>query len=125
MAKALLDAGCKVLMPWAAPIGSGRGLDNPAGLRTMRETFPDVPLIVDAGLGAPSHVAQVMEMGYEAVLVNTAIARAQEPVTMARAFAEGARAGRSAFEAGVITPQSKAEASTPVVGRPFWHQSSV
>ena len=82
----LLAAGCKVLMPWAAPIGTGRGLNDPYSLRLMRERFPEVPLIVDAGLGAPSHAAAAMELGYDGILINTAVARAgdcrvdQDPV---------------------------------------------
>ena len=86
-AERLLAAGCEILMPWGAPIGTGRGLANPYALRTMRNYFPGVPLVVDAGIGAPSHAAQAMEMGYDAVLLNTAVAKAGDPVRMARAFA--------------------------------------
>ena len=75
VAERLLDAGCRVLMPWGAPIGSGRGLNNVFGLRSMRAHFPDVPLVVDAGIGAPSHAAAAMELGYDAVLLNTAVAK--------------------------------------------------
>ena len=82
-------------MPWAAPIGSGRGINNLFGLRALRAHFPQTPLIVDAGLGAPSHAAAVMEMGYDAVLLNTAISRAGDPAVMARAFALGVTAGRA------------------------------
>jgi thiazole synthase len=119
VAERLLEAGCRVLMPWAAPIGSGRGVNNLFGLRALRAHFPDAPLIVDAGLGAPSHAAQVMELGYDAVLLNTAIARAGDPVKMAGAFALAVDAGRAAFLAGPMTPRDMAEPSTPTLGRPF------
>jgi thiazole synthase len=119
VAEKLLDAGCLLLMPWAAPIGSGRGLNNPFALRALRAHFPGVPLVVDAGLGAPSHAAAVMEMGYDAVLLNTAVSRAGDPVLMARAFGQAVEAGRLAFNARPMTPRDMAEPSTPVIGRPF------
>lgn len=115
----LLDAGCEVLMPWGAPIGSGQGLINPFALRTLRARLPGVPLIVDAGIGAPSHAAQAMELGFDAVLLNSAVAQAVDPVRMARAFGQAIEAGRLAFEAGVMAPQDMATASTPVSGHPF------
>jgi thiazole synthase len=113
-------AGCSVLMPWAAPIGSARGPVNRDGLRTLRAYFPDTPLIVDAGIGTPSHAAEIMQMGYDAVLLNTAIAKAGDPVKMAGAFARAVEAGRLAFEAGLIEPRDMAEPSTPVAGTPFF-----
>ncbi|WP_036284089.1 thiazole synthase [Methylocystis sp. ATCC 49242] len=119
VAEKLLDAGCELLMPWAAPIGSGRGLNNPFALRALRAHFPDVPLIVDAGLGAPSHAAAVLETGYDAALLNTAVSRAGDPVGMARAFGLAVEAGRAAFLAKPMTPRDMAEPSTPVIGRPF------
>ncbi len=119
VAEKLLDAGCRVLMPWAAPIGSGRGINNIFGLRSLRAHFPQTPLIVDAGLGAPSHAAAVMELGYDAVLLNTAVSRAGDPVAMARAFALGVEAGRAAFLAKPMTPRDFARPSTPVIGRAF------
>lgn len=119
-AEKLLAAGCRVLMPWGAPIGSGRGLNNLWGLRAMRAHFPDVALIVDAGVGAPSHAAQAMELGYDAVLLNTAVAKAGDPVEMARAFALGIEAGRRAFRAGLMAPRDMAAPSTPTLGAPFW-----
>jgi thiazole synthase len=115
----LLDAGCEVLMPWGAPIGSGQGLLNPFALRTLRERLPGVPLIVDAGIGAPSHAAQAMELGYDGVLLNSAVAQAGDPVRMAAAFAQAIAAGRLGFEAGVMARQDMAVASTPVGGRPL------
>ncbi|WP_114285306.1 thiazole synthase [Candidatus Halocynthiibacter alkanivorans] len=116
VADRLLRAGCKVLMPWGAPIGSGQGLRNIGGLRSMRAHFPDVPLIVDAGLGRPSHAAEAMEMGYDAVLLNTAVAKAGDPVLMARAFAKAVEAGREAFVADPMLPRDMAAPSTPVIG---------
>ena len=119
-AERLLSAGCEVLMPWGAPIGTGRGLANPYALRTMRNYFPGVPMVVDAGMGAPSHAAQAMEMGYDAVLLNTAVAKAGDPAGMARAFALGVNAGRIAFEAGLMEARDMAAPSTPVAGTPFF-----
>ena len=119
VAEKLLRAGCEVLMPWGAPIGSGRGLNNPYGLRSMRAHFPNIPLIVDAGLGAPSHAAQAMEMGYDGILLNTAVAKAGHPPKMARAFAQAIEAGRSAFLADMIDSRDMASPSTPVIGRAF------
>ncbi len=119
-AERLVAAGCAALMPWAAPIGSARGLVNKEGLKSLRAYFPDLPLIVDAGLGAPSHAAEVMEMGYDGVLLNTAIAKAGDPAKMADAFAKAIEAGRLAFEAGLLEPRDMAAPSTPVAGTPFF-----
>jgi thiazole synthase len=119
-AERLLTAGCQVLMPWGAPIGSGRGLANPYALRSMRQYFPAVPLIIDAGIGAPSHAATAMEMGFDAVLLNTAVAAAADPVRMARAFAAAVEAGRTAYEAGLMEVRDMAAPSTPVAGTPFF-----
>jgi thiazole synthase len=116
----LVSAGCRVLMPWGSPIGSARGLANPHALRTMRSYFPDLPLVIDAGIGAPSHAAAAMEMGYDAVLLNTAVAKAHDPVRMAKSFADAIDAGRAAFEAGLIAPSDRAHPSTPVAGTPFF-----
>lgn len=118
----LVDAGCQAIMPWAAPIGTGKGPVNPYALRTLRERL-SVPMIVDAGLGLPSHACQVMEWGFDGVLLNTAVALAQDPVTMAGAFAHATQAGRDAYLAGTMTEQHAAQASTPVLGTPFWHQT--
>jgi len=120
VAERLLEAGCEVLMPWGAPIGTGRGLANPYALRTMRNYFPDTPLIVDAGIGRPSHAAQAAELGYDAVLLNTAVALAEKPVDMARAFALGVEAGRAAWSAGPMEERDMAVPSTPVAGTPFF-----
>lgn len=115
----LVEAGCRVLMPWGAPIGSGRGLNNAYGLRSLRAHMPDVPLVVDAGIGLPSHAAQAMELGYDAVLLNTAVARAGDPVAMARAMALAIEAGRAAFLADPMPPRDMAAPSTPLIGRAF------
>lgn len=117
VADRLVEAGCRVLMPWGAPIGSARGLNNVYGLKALRAHFPDVPLVVDAGLGVPSHAAAAMELGYDAVLLNTAVAEAGDPVTMARAFAIAIEAGRMAFQAQPMEPRDMAVPSTPTVGR--------
>ena len=119
-AERLLAAGCAVLMPWAAPIGSARGLINKDALKSLRAYFPGVPLIIDAGLGTPSHAAEAMEMGYDAVLLNTGIAKAADPVRMAQAFSRAIEAGRLGFEAGLIEPRDMASPSTPVAGTPFF-----
>jgi thiazole synthase len=119
-AERLVGAGCTVLMPWAAPIGSARGLINRDGLKTLRAYFPGTTLIVDAGIGAPSQAAEAMELGYDAVLLNTAVAKAAHPVQMAAAFARAVEAGRLGFEAGLIEPRDMAIPSTPVAGTPFF-----
>ena len=121
VAQRLRDAGCAAIMPGAALIGTGRGPLNPHALATLRERLPDAVLVVDAGLGRPSHAAQVMELGFDAVLLNTAVAQAGDPVRMARAFAQGVEAGRGAFEATPMPERQAAQASTPTVGMPFWH----
>lgn len=119
VAERLLRAGCEVLMPWGAPIGSGLGLNNPHGLRALRAAFPEVPLVVDAGIGRPSHAACAMELGFDAVLLNTAVAKAGDPVAMARAMAQAAEAGRAAHLADPIEPREMAAPSTPVLGKAF------
>ncbi len=120
----LRDLGCEVIMPWGAPIGTGKGLTNPYALETLRARLPDSVLIVDAGLGLPSHAARVLEMGFDGVLLNTAVARADDPVRMAAAFGKSVAAGRLAFEAGVMAESETAHPSTPVVGTPFWQSES-
>jgi thiazole synthase len=119
-AERLVAAGCRVLMPWGAPIGTGRGLANRYALESLRRYFPEVPLVIDAGIGAPSHAAEAMEMGYDAVLLNTAVATAADPVRMARAFAGAIEAGRLGYEAGLMGMRDMAAPSTPVVGTPFF-----
>jgi len=108
----LIDCGCKILMPWAAPIGSGKGVINPYALEVLRNRLPNATLIVDAGIGKPSQAALVMEMGYDGVLLNSAVALATDPVNMAVAFRYAIIAGQTAFAAGIM----------PLVDTPFWHQ---
>ncbi|HXE86240.1 MAG TPA: thiazole synthase [Hyphomicrobiaceae bacterium] len=119
-AERLVAAGCRVLMPWGAPIGTGQGLTNRSALQSMRRYFPEVPLVIDAGIGTPSHAAAAMEMGYDAVLLNTAVATAADPVRMARAFAGAIEAGRMGYEAGLMPVRDMAVPSTPVAGTPFF-----
>lgn len=116
MAKKLLDAGCPAVMPLAAPIGSGLGVQNPANLRIMREQLPDATIIVDAGVGTASDAAIAMELGADAVLMNTAIAEARDPAQMAQAMKLAIEAGRLAYLAGRMTKRLYASASSPVTG---------
>ena len=103
-------------MPWGAPIGSGQGLRNIDGLRSMRAHFRDLPLVIDAGIGAPSQAALAMELGFDAVLLNTAVAKATDPVAMAGAFGQAVAAGRAAHDAGLMPRRDMASASTPIFG---------
>ncbi|TQV89083.1 thiazole synthase [Aliikangiella coralliicola] len=119
----LAEAGCRILMPWGAPIGTGKGLVNPYALKTLRERLNNITLIVDAGIGAPSHAAQAMELGYDGVLLNTAVAQASDPVKMAAAFDLSIKAGRLAYESGVMPERDLAQPSTPTIGTPFWHKN--
>lgn len=118
----LLDVGCEVLMPWGAPIGTGKGLINPYALSTLRERLPDTPLIVDAGIGLPSHACQTMELGFDGILLNSAVAQAGDPISMASAFAGAVEAGRQAYLASPMPEKNTAAPSTPTLGTPFWHQ---
>lgn len=116
MAKKLLDAGCAAVMPLAAPIGSGLGVQNPANLRIMREQLPRATIIVDAGVGTASDAAIAMELGADAVLMNTAIAEAERPEQMARAMRLAVEAGRLAYLAGRMPRRLYASASSPLQG---------
>lgn len=115
----LLDVGCRILMPWGAPIGSGQGLVNTYALRTLRERITDVPLVIDAGIGSPKDAVQAMEMGFDAVLLNSAVANSHNPALMAEAFKLAIESGHKAFHAGIIAKQDLAIPTTPVTGRPF------
>jgi thiazole synthase len=115
LASKLEALGCPAVMPLAAPIGSGRGLKLRDAIRIIVEQA-GVPVVVDAGLGAPSHAAEAMELGADAVLVNTAIARAEDPVGMAKAFRLGVEAGRAGYVAGIMDEQLAASPSSPPVG---------
>jgi thiazole synthase len=113
LAKRLQDVGCAAVMPLGAPIGSNRGVETRAQVRIIVEQAT-VPVVVDAGIGAPSHAAEALELGADAVLVNTAIAAAGDPVRMARAFAGAVESAREAVEAGLPTQGSEAEATSPL-----------
>jgi len=115
-AKRLIDAGAAAVMPLGAPIGTGIGIANRSSLRMMRELITEVPLVVDAGLGTASDAALAMEMGFDAVLLNTAIAGARDPVLMASAMGKAVQAGREAFLAGRMARKLYATASSPVDG---------
>jgi thiazole synthase len=115
-AKKLLDAGCAAIMPLAAPIGSGLGVQNPANLRIMREQLPSATIIVDAGVGTASDAAVAMELGADAILMNTAIAEAQDAAKMARAMRLAIEAGRLAYQAGRMPRRLYASASSPLTG---------
>ncbi len=116
MAKKLLDAGCPAVMPLAAPIGSGMGVQNPSNLRIMREQLPDATIIVDAGVGVPSDAAIAMELGADAILMNTAIAESRQPEQMATAMNFAVRAGRLAYLSGRMPKRLYASASSPIEG---------
>lgn len=113
----LADVGCAAVMPAGSPIGSGMGLVNPYNLSLVRDLVPDTPLIVDAGIGTASDAAQAMELGYDGILLNTAIAQAQHPAQMAHAMRLAVEAGRAAYQAGRIPQRRYAQASSPVSGR--------
>lgn len=110
----LLAMGCDAVMPWAAPIGTGLGLLNPYQLQELRHYLPEAVLVVDAGLGKPSHALAAMELGYDAVLLNTACARANDPVLMAEAFKQAVKAGRLSYLAGSMQASHQAQPSTLV-----------
>ena len=116
VARKLIDAGAAAVMPLAAPIGSGLGVQNHAALRILRERVTEVPLIVDAGVGTASDAAVAMELGADAILMNTAIAEAQDAVLMAEAMREAVSAGRKAFLAGRMPKKLYASASSPLAG---------
>ena len=116
MAKKLLEAGCPAVMPLAAPIGSGMGVQNPSNLRIMREQLPDATIIVDAGVGVPSDAASAMELGADAILMNTAIAESRDPGQMATAMKLAVEAGRLAYLAGRMPKRLYASASSPIQG---------
>lgn len=117
----LVDSGCNILMPWAAPIGTGKGILNPYALKTIRARLPHTTIIIDAGIGKPSHATFAFELGVDAVLLNSAVALAKDPVKMAGAFRDAVRAGRLAYEAGPMLERNLAHPSTPLIDTPFWH----
>lgn len=110
--EALFENGCQILMPWGAPIGSGKGLLNPFQLSALRQHFKDATLIVDAGIGHPLHALMAMQLGYDGVLVNSAIAKAIDPILMAKAFALAVDSGHLSYQAGPMPESETAIAST-------------
>lgn len=122
LCRRLADSGCEVIMPWGSPIGTGQGLANPQALSAIRHRLPDTTLVIDAGLGLPSHAVQAFELGYDAILLNSAIAQAVDPIAMAKAFAHACQAGRQGYLAGRMPERQVAQPSTPLMGMPFWHQ---
>lgn len=120
----LVDVGCRIVMPWASPIGSGKGIMNPYNMELIRQRLPDTTLIVDAGIGKPSHAAQAMEMGFDGVLLNSAVALADDPINMARGFKLAIEAGHLGYNSGTMPQREFATPSTPVLGTPFWHQAT-
>ena len=117
VARRLIDAGAAAVMPLAAPIGSGLGIQNLTNLRILREMITEVPLIVDAGVGTASDATLAMELGVDGILMNTGIAGAGDPIAMAQAMNYAVKAGRLAFEAGRIPRKLYASASSPVEGK--------
>ena len=118
----LYDLGCQVIMPWASPIGTGKGILTPYNLATIRARLPNATLIVDAGIGKPSDACQALELGYDGVLLNSAVALATDPVNMAKAFAFALKSGELAMQAGIMPERQTAHPSTPTLDTPFWHQ---
>ena len=119
LCRRLAEAGCHAVMPWGSPIGSGQGVVNPSRLEAIRARLPETVLIVDAGIGRPSDAALAMELGYDGVLLNTAVAQARDPVSMAQAFATCVSAGRAAWKAGIIPRHDLAQPSTLAPDMPF------
>lgn len=115
----LVNLGCTILMPMASPIGSGQGLLNQYNLRLLRDRFPQISLIIDAGIGKPSHATEAMELGFDGILLNSAVSQAVDPIKMAYAFKLAIEAGRNAYEAGIMPKRNFAIASTPSFNRPF------
>lgn len=120
----LYDLGCQVIMPWASPIGTGKGLMNPYNLETIRYRLPDATLILDAGIGKPSDACLAMEMGYDGILLNSAVALADNPTLMAKAFNHALQAGEQGYVAGIMAERQTAHPSTPTLDTPFWHQNN-
>jgi thiazole synthase len=116
----LYDGGCRILMPWGAPIGSGKGLLDPFKLSLLRERLPEAILIIDAGIGSPEHAMQAMLLGFDAVLVNSAIAQAHNPVLMAQAFKLAVQSGYFANKAGIMPSSDLAMMSTPLAQTLYW-----
>ena len=120
----LVQMGCKVLMPLASFIGSGQGIQNPHSLALLRNRLPQTTLIVDAGIGTPSDATIAMELGFDAVLLNSAVALSHNPPLMAKAFYHAIQAGKYAYSAKRMPKRKFAHSSTPLEDTPFWHTLS-
>ncbi|MBT6795856.1 thiazole synthase [bacterium] len=118
-AKSLKSLGCKVIMPWGSQIGSGRGLENPEKLLRIREEMPDLTLIIDAGIGRISHVCEAFEIGYDGILLNTAISKAEYPEEFAKALSLSMEAVKRSIKSGLIPRRNFATPSTTTIGIPF------
>jgi thiazole synthase len=118
-AKSMDTLGCKVVMPWGSHIGSGRGLDNLTKLKTIREELPDTTLILDAGIGRISHVCQVIELGFDGILLNSAVVNSESPERFAESLALGMKAVQTSVKAGLMEQRNFAVASTSNKGKPF------
>ncbi|WP_119344260.1 thiazole synthase [Facilibium subflavum] len=116
----LVQLGCRVLMPLGSYIGSGQGINNPEAFKLLRQRFPDITLIVDAGIGTPSDATKAMELGFDGVLLNSAIALADDPVTMAKAFDLSIKSGKLAYQAKRMPKRAFAQSSTNLEDTPFW-----
>ncbi len=119
---ALVAAGCRILMPWGSPIGSGKGLLNIFQLKTLRQLLPDITLIIDAGIGNPQHALAAMQLGYDGVLINSAVAKAFDPILMAKAFALAVKSGHYSFQAGAMPENEGAVLSTDLTQTLFGDQ---
>jgi len=124
VAQTLVQCGCNIIMPWASPIGTGKGLVDKEALRTLRKRLPSTTLIIDAGIGLPSHACEAMELGYDGILLNSAVAQASDPVAMAQAFKLAVECGRTGYLAGPMEQRDLASPSTPTIGKPFWHTTT-
>ncbi|HIC76550.1 MAG TPA: thiazole synthase [Candidatus Dadabacteria bacterium] len=118
-ATTMKSLGCKVIMPWGSHIGSGRGLDNFSKLKTIREELLDTTLIVDAGIGRVSHVCQIIELGFDGILLNSAVVNSKSPEKFAESLALGMKAVQNSVKAGLMTQRTFATASTSNKGKPF------
>ena len=124
LAEKLIDLGCTILMPWASPIGSGRGLINEYNFSLIRKHFPNIKIIIDAGIGRPSDATRVMELGADAILLNSAIAKAMRPEDMAKAFCYAIKSGRLSLKSGIMEKRISASPSTGQINRPFWRKEN-
>lgn len=121
--KKLVDLGCEVIMPWAAPIGTGIGPINEYGLKNLRKFLPSVKIIIDAGIGLPSHVVKLMEFGMDGILLNTAIAKSCNPIKMSKSMLFAIKSGRLAYESIPMEQKKEFHFSTIMLDKPFWNNN--